>query len=119
MALQTFTPPKAPSVGASAEPKIKLFEAEFGDGYTQRSPAGLNHIRETWDLKFELLTAAESASIRAFLNARGGGVEAFLYTPPGEAAPVRVIAKKWKRTFDETDRQTITLTLEQDFGFAT
>ncbi|WP_020185068.1 phage tail protein [Methylopila sp. 73B] len=117
MALATFTPPKAPSVGASAEPKIKLFEAEFGDGYTQRSAAGLNHIRESWELKFELLTAAESAAIRTFLQARGG-VEAFLYTPPGEATPIRVTCKKWKRTFDEADRQTITLTIEQDFGLA-
>lgn len=118
MTLQTLTPPVKPSVGASAEPKIKLFEAEFGDGYTQRSAAGLNHIRETWELKFELLSATESASIRTFLQARGA-VEAFLYTPPGEAAPVRVTCKKWKRTFDEADRQTITLTLEQDFGLAT
>lgn len=118
MALATFAPPKAPSVGATAEPKIKLFEAEFGDGYTQRRPAGLNHIRETYELKFELLTAAESASIRAFLQARGGA-EAFLYTPPGEAAPMRVTCKKWKRTFDEADRQTITLTIEQDFGLYT
>lgn len=117
MPLPTLVPPKAPSVGATAEPKLNLRETEFGDGYTERSPNGLNHLREAWELKFELLTAAQSATLRAFLQERGG-YKAFLYTPPGEPSPMRVICRKWKRTFDEADRQTVTLSLEQDFGLA-
>lgn len=117
MAVPTFIPPKAPSVGASTEPKISLFENEFGDGYTQRSPKGLNHVRETAELKFELLTASQSVAVRAFLQERGG-YKPFLYTLPGETTPLRFICKKWKRAFEEGDLQTITLTLEQDFSIA-
>lgn len=117
MALQTLTLPVSPSTGLSAEPKVNLFENEFGDGYTQRSPKGLNHIRDVLELKLELMTALEAAGVIAFLRARGG-YQPFLWTPPGEATPRRWTCAKWKHVRDEANRNTITFTLEQDFGLA-
>src|SRR5690606_29261995 len=44
-AIPTFDPPFAPSPGAQNKPEIKILQAEFGDGYSQPTPNGLNHIR--------------------------------------------------------------------------
>lgn len=117
MALPIFTPPVLPSAGLANEPKINLFKAEFGDGYTQASPAGLNHIRDTAELKFELLTSLQAAGLVAFLRERGG-YKPFLWTLPDEATPKRWICAKWKHVRDEEGRSTITATFEQDFGLA-
>ncbi|HVI28108.1 phage tail protein [Hansschlegelia sp.] len=117
MALPTFNPPVPPSAGLSNEPKINLFANEFGDGYTQRSPKGLNHIRDMPELKFELLTSVQAAGVVAFLRERGG-YKPFLYTLPDETTAKRWTCAKWKHTRDEAGRNTITATLEQDFSIA-
>ncbi|RXF69234.1 phage tail protein [Hansschlegelia zhihuaiae] len=117
MALLTFIPPVAPSARLPVEPKINLRKAEFGDGYTQASPAGLNHIRDVAELKFEMMTSLQAAGVIAFLRERGG-YQPFLYTLPDDASPKRWTCAKWKHVRDETGRNTITATFEQDFGIS-
>lgn len=117
MALPTFSPPVAPSAGLAVEPKLNLFKSEFGDGYTQASPAGLNHIRDVAELKFEMMTSLQAAGLVAFLRERGG-YQPFLWTAPDEDTPRRWTCAKWKHVRDEAGRSTVTATLEQDFGLA-
>lgn len=94
MALLVFTPPVPPSPGTGNQPEVKLLEAEFGDGYTQSAPDGINHIRRVLNLKWEMLSPAQCDQIVAFLTARGGS-EPFLYTPSDELTPVKWTCKKW------------------------
>lgn len=42
MVLPTFIPPVGPSPGTSHKPTVNLWEAEFGDGYSQPTPKGIN-----------------------------------------------------------------------------
>lgn len=95
MALETFTPPVSPSVGLSEEPEIKLYKAEFGDGYTQTTAAGLNHIRSVRSVTWEVLTEDQHRSIKDFLHAHGG-YRPFRYQFHGDAAPIKWTVEKWR-----------------------
>jgi len=57
------------SAELSRNPRVK--SAQFGDGYGQDSPDGLNANLKTWELSFKV--APETAkAIDDFLTARGG-----------------------------------------------
>lgn len=78
MALPTFVPPYLPSPGTSTTPEIKLKKAEFGDGYTQTTRDGLNHLRRVVELTWAVLTVEQAAAMESFFVARGGD-EPFYY----------------------------------------
>lgn len=94
MALVTFIPPIAPTPGTKHAPKVKLWKAEFGDGYTQAAPAGLNHIAHEISLRWDALTDAQFSEIRQFFEDRGG-YRPFWYQPRGFATPQRWTAETW------------------------
>lgn len=94
MALSTFAPEIAPSPGGTIKPQIKILKAEFGDGYSQPTPAGLNHIRKIIDLRWEALTEAQKTYIENFFETHGG-YKTFLYQPFGFAAPLKWTCSEW------------------------
>ena len=97
MALQTFSPAVGPSPGTTFKPQIKVLEAEFGDGYSQPTPDGINHIRETVELRWDGLTEPQMEAINGFLTARKGA-EPFYYRPAGYAVNLKWTCKEWTRT---------------------
>lgn len=99
MALTTFKPPVGPSPGTSFKPQIKVLEAEFGDGFSQPTPDGINNIRETVELRWDGLTEREMHSINNFFFARKGA-EAFYYKPAGYRKPLKWTCKDWTRSLD-------------------
>ena len=95
------------------EPRLRT--AGFGDGYEQRVRDGINHNPQKWNISFTKRSGTDIGAVYDFLTARGG-VEAFLWTPRGEATPRVFVCKKWSRRFDNYDVvQGITFTLEERF----
>ncbi|QWY83006.1 minor tail protein M [Rhizobium phage RHph_X66] len=94
MALPTFEPPVGPSPGTSHKPTVNLWESEFGDGYSQAMPKGINHIRKTTSLKWETLTYEEMREIVDFFEERQGS-KAFWFKPFGEPLRVKWTCKEW------------------------
>lgn len=81
MAAETFTwRPETNPTGAVTFAEIK---AQFGDGYAQRVPDGINTERQSWPLTFRG-TEDEVAPIIAFL--RRNRHVSFLWTPPTPGA---------------------------------
>jgi phage-related protein len=115
MTTPTFTPPFAPSPGATNKPEIKILQAEFGDGYTQPTPDGINHIRAVRSLQWEMLERDERNAIISFLEERGG-TQPFLFAMPGDAAPVAYTCADWTDTALEAELYTITVTFRRFFG---
>lgn len=114
MALLTLSPERAPSSGTTNKPEIKLLEAEFGEGYTQTTRAGMNHIRRTLSLTWEKMLPYQSKEIYDFLIARGGD-EAFYYTPSGEKLRVKWTCKEFEETWNN-DGFIVTAVFKQDFN---
>lgn len=101
-----------PTAGFVSDSNPKIYVAKFGDGYSQRTPAGINNIERTWNLQFQYSSLAKAASIEAFLIAKQG-TQSFTWLPPGETTEVRVICSKWSKTYDSSITRSISATFER------
>ena len=115
MTLLTFTPSIAPSPNGASNPEISLSEADFGDGYTQSSPSGLNHIRQVVSLKWDGITLEQKHELDAFFEQHGGYIP-FLYQPYGFTSAFRWTCKQWGSTTGTPIG--FTATLRQDFSLS-
>lgn len=115
MSLDTFYPPVAPSPGTSRKPELKLLEAEFGDGYSQAGADGMNHIRDVFTLKWDVLTQGQADVIDAFLRSKRGTMP-FLYQHAHTTAPVKVTCKEWNRDDEAAGLCRFTATFRQSFA---
>nr|WP_321457423.1 phage tail protein [uncultured Cohaesibacter sp.] len=113
MALLTFDPPVGPSPGTNHKPQVNLRENEFGDGYTQTSPKGINHIKRNVELSWDALTYAQMLQIDDFLQARGG-YEPFYFKPYGERFTLKWTCKEWTKQASD-GVWTVSATLVQSF----
>lgn len=84
-------PPEAlpPSPSTAPRKNFRVLRADFGDGYSQRTPDGLNVQMEEWTMVWSNVTLAEKNVITNFIDSLQG-VGAFYYTMPGES-----IQKVW------------------------
>lgn len=80
------------SEGTVRQRSYKTLITQFGDGYSQRAPDGLNATRDTWDIVYADLTAANRSSILTFTDAIGNW-DFFLWTARGDSTQ-----KKWRIT---------------------
>ncbi|EKT4469824.1 phage tail protein [Pseudomonas putida] len=71
-------------LGATGEIKQRVWENEFGDGYTQAGGTGINTKTQEWSHKAvgSLEAGQELRLMRDFLD-RHEGYKSFLWTPPG------------------------------------
>jgi phage-related protein len=76
------------------EPRV--LRAPFGDGYSQRTPDGINTTPERWILKWSVLEPLYS-SLTAQLEA-AKGVTPIQWHPPGESTDRNFTVVKWSKT---------------------
>lgn len=88
--MATFT--WVPDQGAKGTHKPRLKQAQFGDGYVQSSPDGINNIERTHALNFTLLNLATYQAIMAFLENQNGA--AFDWTTPSGTTG-RFVCEEW------------------------
>jgi phage-related protein len=112
MALDTFVPPVRQSPGTKIKPTVKIKKAEFGDGYTQKMPDGLNHIRDGVTLTWDTLLPEQAKDMELFMKQKLGTIP-FLYDVD-EGEFVRWTCEIWER--GRGDQHTFTATFEQYFG---
>ncbi|MEO9788586.1 MAG: phage tail protein [Aurantimonas coralicida] len=117
MTLPTFTPPCAPSPGLTDTPEVKILKSEFGDGYTQASPQGLNHIRKVVEATWDVLDRAERDYIIDFFMERAG-YQPFWFQMPHDAAATKWIVESWSDTVISGGFHRVTATFRQSFSLA-
>lgn len=109
MATFTYTPDF--SAAETSKPRVRTFQA--GDGYQQRVVFGLHPDLKQWDLTFTNRTNDETASIKGFLEARGG-TESFTWTPPTVGSnSSSFICSEWQITLDAYNLNTIKATFQE------
>lgn len=96
---------------AKLSKKPRIIGADFGDGYSQESPDGINHILESWALVFEDRYPDEILAIEAFLTARKG-TEKFEYVNR-MGTTITVKCKEWDVKPAKKNRLTLTCTFNQ------
>ncbi len=108
MFIPTFTPPIEPS-SIKNTPKLKLLQASFGDGYSQTTRDGMNHMRTILTLEWEVLTPEQSTAIISFFEERGGDL-------PFNYAGKRFTCADWNESTGRANLRSISATFEQDFA---
>lgn len=115
MPIETF-PNIAPGDKSQKTKEFRVLTADFGDGYSQSVPDGLNTHIESWDLTFEHYPASDINTITTFLDARLGS-QSFYWTPPDELTP-----KLWKQdgsysvAFNGPSTRTLNVTLKRVYS---
>jgi phage-related protein len=69
---------------------------QFGDGYSQRVPNGINNGLRRWSVSFSDRSKTEADAIVAFFRARNGATS-FTVQPQGFDADVRVVCPSYSR----------------------
>jgi phage-related protein len=70
--------------------RFRTLTAQFGDGYRQDTPDGLNFQIDSWNLAFENLNSTDTTAVRVFLDSVGS-YTTFTWTAPGDSTQ-----KSWK-----------------------
>jgi len=118
MTIPTFTPPRLPDMGTGGKFKTKILKADFGDGYTQSAADGVNYIRRTVTLSWEVLTPTEIATMNAFFVAQGGWNQ-FWWTPTDESTPVKWTCEEWDIKGTNSGLRTWSAVFVQSFNLTT
>lgn len=103
-----------PAVGFRKAVKPSVDIAKFGDGYSQRTVAGLNNMPATFQLTFQNQPLNVITAIENFLIARKG-TEHFTWTPPGESQLKVIAIDGWDKEYTSEISRTLTVTFTQVF----
>lgn len=77
------------SFGINKNTDWRVLKASFGDGYSQRTPDGLNSVVDKWSIIYPHLTGSDITTLETFINSVGSW-EYFNWKPLGESK-----TKKW------------------------
>jgi phage-related protein len=69
-----------PSTTTQLQMNFNTLQSQFGGSYTQIAPNGINWQQPTWNVEYDNLSAADSATLEAFLLEAGG--QLFTWSPP-------------------------------------
>lgn len=58
--------------------------ANFGDGYTQEVPLGINHVAKVYKLQWDNMAYEDSVALNTFLRDKRNRGVPFAYTYPGD-----------------------------------
>jgi phage-related protein len=111
-----------PDYGAQADVTPTIVTAQFGDGYSQDVPLGINFMPQTWTLKFnrnpDVASGAPGGNaddIYSFLINQGGYLR-FWWTPPRQTDAIKVkTTGKISKTETDAGQTTISATFQQVF----
>lgn len=89
----------AVQVTATGSTAIRNLAVQFGDGYSERRPDGINTTMRRWGIATPPSEIEAVLALEAELEALGVGK--FQWTPPGEAAPLwwELDPVSWERVY--------------------
>ena len=92
----------------------KTLSAQFGDGYSQEAPDGINNIVRSYEITWAALTPSEKTSVEGFLESVGGWGR-ISWTPPYEETSRLFIVKdaEWELTVLNNSTFSISCELKQ------
>ncbi len=89
--MKTFRWKVKPGMDVASVPSVR--KVRFGDGYSQRAPAGLNANLE--NVQRDAFCPREEATVLESFLEEHEGWKSFLWTPPYEWRQIKVTCAKW------------------------
>lgn len=102
----------SPDHGATLTLEPRVRSTNFGDGYNQEIPDGINDLAEKWDLSFSNRQKSIIDSMDLFFRENRG--IAFDWMNP-DGIIIKVKCKSWSKTVNHSMDASMTTTFVQDF----
>lgn len=103
-----------PQYGAQGSVTPSVLTAQYGDGYSQDVPIGVNSTPQVWTLTFNNDPDTGDAIFQFIQNK--GGVQRFWWTPPRQSLAVKVkTTGAYTKTETDSGQVTIGVTFTQVF----
>lgn len=112
--MTTFTPPVEPSYGTSKDVVFRTLTNDFGDGYQQSTPDGINDKTDVWSVQWGNVTDADAMTLMNFFRSVGESTVFDWTTPENETK--RFKAKEPKRGFVSFNNNNVSVTFTEDHG---
>jgi phage-related protein len=95
--------------------KARMLSQQFGDGYAQDAPDGINNTPQEWNITVEYATKTVIDGIESSLISAMG--VRILWTPPTTGASQLKwrVPESWDRKFHAPDVESISFVLRQAF----
>jgi phage-related protein len=90
--------------GSNTQFQVKSLVTDFGDGYQEITPNGINFIVQAGNIQHPLITTAEAATVRNFLKQHVGrnsvvSIPNLMVDPTG-ATTLNVYLLSWQEAYD-------------------
>ncbi len=96
--------------------EANIIKAQFGDGYEQRIPNGINYKRDLISIVWENLSQAQKTTVLNALATARYGADYITYTPPGESTAKKFVQDgQWQTQTDGGNIFTISVPFRQVF----
>lgn len=95
--------------------KFRTIKSQFGDGFGQRTPDGLNSRVEMWNLTWENITSSDKATLIAVFDAAGSSEYMTWTTPDGLAGKWIIGENGYTKNTKGGSVWTVSVSLEQVF----
>lgn len=105
---------REPDYGLNDSPTFRVRRAQFGDGYEQRSPDGLNSVRRSWSVTWSVISEYDRVALMGFFK-QMAGVNSFEWIVPDSGEMVRVTCDDPSATHDSFSNHTVTATFKEVF----
>lgn len=103
------------SQSSTKQIQTNLLVAQFGDGYTQRTPNGINYARQQWTISWENITNADLVTIETAIASARYGSDAFTWTPFNEVSSKKFMYQTHGVTFNSGNTCSVNMELTQVF----
>jgi phage-related protein len=103
-------------VEPTAEVSLRTRSLQFGDGYLQRSPDGINTYKDTWNLAIPCDNDASSTNTVATLEAffiSTAGIYPITWTPPDSTTANFYLITSWQKKHQGNTHWEISFKLER------
>lgn len=114
MSLEVFPDIGQPEWGLQVSTDAAVVTVKLGDGYTLRTPEGINHIRDAWSPVWPDITEAQALSTFAWLKARLK-LKPFLWPDP-QGVLKQVVCQEVHLTYNQFNCLGVSASFEQDFN---
>jgi len=106
--------PEKVSQSSTKQREIRLLKQDFGDGYSQRTPDGINYKKDIHSIVYENMSGTERNAIWAWISTVDDGT-LFTYTRPGDTEQKYIIEGNISESVLAGDVYTINFTIKQVF----
>lgn len=115
MSVQALPVTSKISQSSSKETKASILVAQYGDGYEQRIPNGINYAKQIWNIQWDNVTNTEISTIETAIANTRYGADYFTWTPFNSYSVLKFKYMGHKTSYMSGNIGNVQLTMQQVF----